>query len=34
MRGPAYTLRDIDHLISIARSHGEAIGIYVEPSWR
>ena len=25
-----YALRDIDHLIAIARSHGEAIGIYVE----
>jgi hypothetical protein len=25
-----YALRDIDHLISIGRSHGEAIGIYVE----
>jgi transposase len=25
-----YALRDIDHLISIGRSHGEAIGIYTE----
>jgi transposase len=25
-----YALRDIDHLISIGRSHGEAIGAYVE----
>jgi hypothetical protein len=26
----AYALRDIDHLIELGRSHGEAIGIYVE----
>ena len=25
-----YALRDIDHLIGIGRSHGEAIGVYVE----
>jgi len=25
-----YALRDIDHLISIGRSHGEAIGLYTE----
>jgi hypothetical protein len=26
----AYALRDIDHLIKMAHSHGEATGIYVE----